>query len=181
LIFLTVIKACRQEDALCAKQNGQWVKFSSDDYSEYSHWFSDGLLEIGFSKGDKIMTLTNNRPEWNFADMGMSMIGVIHVPVFASLSQAEILYIIEHSEAKAVIVSDKKPANTVLPAIAACHHPVLAFSFDNVEGVKSWKEIIETGRLNTGKYKENVETFKKTVSPDDIVTLMKCTDQVPVP
>jgi len=50
---------------------------------------------MGFRKGDKIITISSNRPEWNFADMGMSMIGVVHVPVFASLSTSEYQHIIK--------------------------------------------------------------------------------------
>ena len=135
-----------KEDALCGKQNGVWVKYSSRDYIDYSYNFSYGLLEMGIKKGDKIITVSNNRPEWNFADMGMSMIGVIHVPVFTSLSTADYQYIINHSEAKLIIVSDKKLFKIVNPAAAASGKPVQIYSFDEIDGVKNWKEIIEAGK-----------------------------------
>jgi long-chain acyl-CoA synthetase len=161
-----------KEDALCFKQNGHWVKYSASDYVEYAHCFSYGLLDMGFKKGDKIITVSGNRPEWNFADMGMAMTGIVHVPVFTSLSTSEYQYIIEHSEAKVVFVSDKKLLQTIKPAAEACRFPVRIFSFDEIEGVKNWKEIIETGRLNSEKHRETVETLKKTISPDDPATLI---------
>ncbi len=79
----------KKEDALCFKQNGAWKKFSTAEYIEYSYSFCYGLYESGFRKGDKIITVSANRPEWNFVDMAMSMIGVVHVPVFTSLSATE--------------------------------------------------------------------------------------------
>ena len=78
-----------RDDALCFKQNGAWKKFSTKEYIEYSYSFCYGLYESGFRKGDKFITVSSSRPEWNFADMGMTMTGVVHVPVFTSLSKSE--------------------------------------------------------------------------------------------
>src|SRR5690554_395636 len=87
-------------DVLVAKREGQWIKFSAEDYGRTSRRFSYGLMSLGFEKGDKIATISNNRPEWNMADMGMSMLGVVHVPVYPSLGEEEYKYILEHSDAK---------------------------------------------------------------------------------
>jgi len=161
-----------KEDALCSKQNGIWVKCSSGDYIDYSYNFSYGLLDLGLHKGDKIVTISNNRPEWNFADMGMAMIGVIHVPVFTSLSTSDYQYIINHSEAKIILVSDKKLYKVVAPAIMASGHPVQVYSFDEIEGIRNWKEIIEAGRLCSTEHKQNLETIKCTIKPEDFASLI---------
>ena len=91
-----------KDDALCFKQNGAWKKFGTAEYIEHSYSFCYGLYEEGFRRGDKIITVSASRPEWNFADMGMSMIGVVHVPVFTSLSASEYAYIIRNSGAKMI-------------------------------------------------------------------------------
>jgi long-chain acyl-CoA synthetase len=161
-----------KEDALCSKQNGDWVKYSSADYVENSYNFSYGLLDLGLKKGDKIITISNNRPEWNFVDMGMAMIGVIHVPVFTSLSTDEYQHIIKHSEAKLIIVSDKKLFTVVSPAVASLDLPVLIYSFDEFDGVKNWKEIIEAGKRNSDKHRQTVENIKNSIKPDDFASLI---------
>jgi long-chain acyl-CoA synthetase len=161
-----------KEDALCSKQNGIWIKFSSADYIDYSYNFSYGLLDLGLNKGDKIITISNNRPEWNFADMGMAMIGVIHVPVFTSLSTSDYQYIINHSEAKIIIVSDIKMYKVVAPATMASGHPVQVYSFDEIEGIRNWEEIIEAGRLCSTEHKRTLETMKSTIKPDDFASLI---------
>jgi long-chain acyl-CoA synthetase len=162
----------QKEDALCAKQNGAWVKYSSRDYIDYSYNFSYGLLELGLQKGDKIITVTNNRPEWNFVDMGMAMIGIIHVPVFTSLNTADYQYIIRHSEAKLLMVSDKKLWKIISPAIAASDQFLPVYSFDEIEEVKNWKEIVESGKKNSEKHKLIVESIKSSVQSDDFASLI---------
>jgi long-chain acyl-CoA synthetase len=162
----------KKEDVLCSKQNGVWVKYSSGDYINYSYNFGFGLLEMGFKKGDKIITVSNNRPEWNFVDMGMAMVGVIHVPVFTSLGAEDYKYIIIHSDAKLIIVSDKKILKVVSSAIADSGKPVPVYSFDEVDGAKNWKEIIEAGKLSSQKHSQTIETIKRTIEPDDFTSLI---------
>jgi long-chain acyl-CoA synthetase len=159
-------------DALCAKQNGVWVKYSTGDYIEYSYNFSYGLLAIGLQKGDKIITVSNNRPEWNFADLGMAMIGVIHVPAFASLNSKEYEHIITHSGAKMIIVSDAKLIKVINPAAEKCGLSERIFSFDDISGTRNWKEIIETGKQNREKFSSEVEKIKNSITPEDFATLI---------
>ena len=54
-----------KDDALAIKRQGIWEKFSTDQIILQSDWFSVGLMLVGFKKGDKIATISNNRPEWN--------------------------------------------------------------------------------------------------------------------
>lgn len=161
-----------KEDVLCAKQGGTWVKYSTDDYVNYAYHFSYGLLDMGMKQGEKIITVSGNRPEWNFVDMGMGMIGVIHVPVFTSLSTDEYKHIIEHSEATLIFVADKKLHKVVAPAAAACNRIVQIFSFDEIEGVKNWKEIVASGKLNSEKYSQKVEAIKAAIHADDFASLI---------
>jgi long-chain acyl-CoA synthetase len=161
-----------KDDALCGKQNGVWVKYSSRNYIDYSYNFSYGLLELGIKKGDMIITVSNNRPEWNFVDLGMSMIGVIHVPVFTSLNTDEYKYIINHCKAKMVIVSDRKLFKIINPALSETGRSILFYSFDDIEGIKNWKEIVENGKLNAEKQSQAVETLKGSIQPDDFASLI---------
>jgi long-chain acyl-CoA synthetase len=63
------------------------------------------LLKLGIKPGDKIATISNNRPEWNFVDMGISQIGAVHVPLYPNINEEEYEYILEHSESKYVFIS----------------------------------------------------------------------------
>jgi len=161
-----------KEDALCCKHNGKWVKYSTSDYIEHSYNFSFGLLELGFSRGDKIMTVSNNRPEWNFVDMGMAMIGVVHVPVFTSLNSDEYHYILNHSDVRMLIVSDRKLFRTLKNALSGIERSIDVYSFDEIEGIKSWKEITEAGKSSSTRHRSIVEEIKRSVRPDDFASLI---------
>ena len=95
-------------NAFAEKIAGKWKYHTAEQYNEIAHHFALGLLELGFKKGDKIASITNNRPEWNFIDMGMAMIGVVHVPLYTSLSCLEYENILRHSDARFVFISDQK-------------------------------------------------------------------------
>jgi len=161
-----------KEDALCCKRNGSWIKYSSQEYYDNAHHFSYGLLELGFKKGDKIITVSNNRPEWNFVDLGMAMAGVVHVPVFTSLSTEDYHYIISHSEAKMLLVSDKKLLNAIDPQSLSEGKTLPVYSFENIEGIKSWTEIIEAGKASSEKHHKTLSIIKKSILPDDFASLI---------
>jgi long-chain acyl-CoA synthetase len=161
-----------KEDALCGKQNGKWVKYSSNDYIDYSWNFACGLFSLGLQKGDRIITVSNNRPEWNFADMGMAMIGVVHVPVFTSLNTSEYEHIIIHSGAKLIFLSDSKLYRIIKPA-AEKHLPLSdIYSFDEIDGVSSWKQIVDKGKMEREKLNGEVEKIKNSVKAEDFATLI---------
>ncbi len=163
----------KKEDALCIKQDGVWIRYSAEDYFDYSYRVGYGLLETGIQKGDRIVTVSTNRPEWNFVDMGMAIIGAVHVPVFTSLSTSEYSYIIGHCDPKLILVSDRKIYRMVAPAaFTSSGLPVPVFCFDEVEGVRNWKEILETGDANDDKHRRKIEEIKKSILPSDFASLI---------
>ena len=143
-----------KEDAFVVKQNGEWIKYSTQQYINYSYYFSLGLLVRGFKKGDKIASISNNRPEWNFIDMGMAMIGVVHVPLYTSLSCSEYESILRHSDARYVIVADKKLLENLKPVIEKVGNVEGTYTFDPVENEKTgWnlRSRVKNLRITSGK------------------------------
>jgi long-chain acyl-CoA synthetase len=96
-----------KQDALAGKVNGSWVKYSTDDIIQASRRFAHGLLSSGLGPGDKIAMISANRPEWNIADLGMQQVGVINVPIYTTLSESDIVFILNDCGAKLVLAGDK--------------------------------------------------------------------------
>ena len=161
-----------KEDALAVKQNSKWVKFSTQQYIDYSYHFGLGLLASGFKKGDKIATISNNRPEWNFIDMGMAMIGVVHVPLYTSLSCLEYENILRHSDARFVFISDNKLLLNLKPAIEKVGNVEGIYTFDSIENEKNWLELAELGKNSEVNYKAAFEQIKSGIKPDDFASLI---------
>ena len=162
----------QMDDALAGKQNGEWVKYSSEDYIHLSHLVSYGLLALGYKKGDKIATISNNRPEWNFVDMGMAQIGVIHVPIYPTIGTEEYDYILNHSEVKAIIISSKLIWNKISSVVEKIKSVQKVYSFNDIEELTSWKVIIDEGQKNEDKFKDEVIEIKASIDKNEMVTLI---------
>jgi long-chain acyl-CoA synthetase len=156
-----------KDDVFSAKINREWIKYSVSDYINTSNFISYGLLAIGLQKGDKVATISNNRPEWNFVDMGLAQAGFLHVPIFTTLTASGYKDIFEHAGVKAAFVSDKKIYNLIKPLI-----PELIFTFDEVDGARNWSEIRELGRDKAEQFKSQVLSIKEQTKPGDPVTLI---------
>src|SRR6056297_2781030 len=91
-------------DMLAARTNGNWKKYSSGEYVKTAYAIAYGLMAMGLKRGDKIVTISNNRPEWNFFDMGMAMAGIIQVPVYPTISAEEYAYILDHAAPRLVVL-----------------------------------------------------------------------------
>ena len=137
-----------------------------------AHQFAAGLLELGFAKGDKIMTVTNNRPQWNFVDMGMSMAGLIHVPVYTSMNAEEYAYIMDHSDAKMVIVSDQRLYEIIEPVFNALSKATHLYTFDQIEGARLWTEVLDKGKAAGSAIREQLDSIKHEISPADVVSII---------
>ena len=162
----------KKEDAFVSKKNSKWIKVSSQKYIENAYFFSYGLLALGLKKGDKIATISNNRPEWNFIDMGMAMIGVVHVPLYTSLSSLEYENILKHSDSRFVFVSDSKlliKLKTIIDNINTIEN---TYTFDSIENEKNWLEIIALGKKSEVYYKDEVKKIKSGIKPNDFASLI---------
>lgn len=160
-----------KEDALCGKENGVWVKYSTQEYINIVNNISYGLMQLGISKGDCIATITPNRPEWNFLDMAIMQIGAIHVAIYPTISESDYSYILNHADVKLIFVSGwelLRKINNIL-----VNNPTLndrVYTFRNLRGYRHLNEIIEIGRTNPSA--QYLQTIKDSITPDDVVSIV---------
>ena len=169
-----------REDALGGKAGGKWYTYSSADYHKKSHQFAMGLLALGFKKGDKVATVSTNRPEWNFADMGMAMTGVVHVPIYPTLGEEDYRYILKHAEVKMIIVGDSKLYQKILP-LANLLERTMVYTFEEVEGAKHFQQILDLGEEKRDEFEAELEEIKKSITPADLATLIYTSGTTGVP
>lgn len=160
------------DDALAGKKNKKWELFSTSDYIRISHHFAYGLLEMGFKKGDKIATVSNNRPEWNFIDMGLSMAGFVHVPIYPTISEDEYKHIFANSESQLLIVSDKLLYKKLKPLAEAAEKVQDIYIINEFDDAKNWNEIVQLGKANEAKHKDALDAIKKSIKPEELVTII---------
>ena len=168
-----LLELCPEKnDMLAGKEKGNWVQYSVKEYAALAEQASFGLLAMGLQKGDLVVTISNNRPEWNIMDMALSQIGVVHVPIYPTISEDDYTYILNNCEPKLVIVSDKSLHEKIRPIADKIPSVLGIFTYNGIDSVRSWKEILELGRQNTEKYKSIFTKTRDAIRADDIVTLI---------
>ena len=86
--------------------SGQWVSKTYREVGEIVRRLALGLIELGIEKGDKVSILANTRPEWTYFDFAALSVGAVVVPIYQTNSPDECQYVLENSDAKAVVVED---------------------------------------------------------------------------
>ena len=119
LVSLFLARADAQGDKpfLWAKREGKWQSQSWAEAARHVCLIAEALRALGLKAGDRVMLVSENRPEWCVADLAIMAAGCITVPAYTTNTERDHTHIIENSGARAAIVSDAKLAKTLLPAI----------------------------------------------------------------
>ena len=114
-VFFKQVKSLARERAFhyCRPRDNKWVDMTWRKYGEEVCVLAGWLKAQGIKKGDKVAILSANRPEWLITDMAVMSLGAISVPVYATSSKNDVTYIMEHSEAKFLVVDNLERASVV--------------------------------------------------------------------
>lgn len=159
----------RKDDMVAAKRDGSWIKYSTESFIEQINSLSIGLIAKGIRKDHKVAIMSPNRPEWNICDFGIMQIGAAQVPMYPTLAETDIKFIIRDADVKIVFVSDLALYNKLNKVRTEEDSTFEIFSFDKIEGIPHWVEILESG---SGVQSVDLDAYRKAISPDDLLTLI---------
>ncbi|MFV8354621.1 AMP-dependent synthetase/ligase [Flavobacterium sp. XS1P32] len=158
-------------DALTTKQNGVWIKTSTQEYIAKANAVSRALLKMNVQKNDKIAIIsTNNRTEWNIMDIGVLQTGAQTVPIYPTISEDDYEYILNHSGAIYCFVSDAEILRKINLIRDKIPNVKEIYSFNEIEGCKNWNDLLILG-VDTGNQSE-VEDRKNNVQSEDLATII---------
>ena len=174
--FNSVVKIFEKQSSMLQDQPYLWRKID-DKYSSLS-WkevrssverFSTALKNLGILEGDRVVIVSENRPEWQIADLSIMSIGAISVPAYTTSTTNDYEYIIKHSGARCIIVSNHDLANKVLPAVLNSHmcQTVIKIDDDNKNydvpiTVLSWNSLINENNNSVLQLTESIKNHKRT-------------------
>jgi long-chain acyl-CoA synthetase len=127
LVAMFLARARDKSDApfLWAKRGGEWRSVSWKEVARQAAAFAESLRRIGLQPGDRVALVSENRPEWLIADLGIMAAGCITVPTYTTNTTRDHTHILGNSGAKAVVVSTQKLAKNLVPAVlfsSECDH-----------------------------------------------------------
>lgn len=152
-----------------SKCDGVWETYSTGKFIDCVNQLSNGLIEYGIQTGQKVALITDsNRTEWNICDHAALQIGAIDVPIYPTMTENDIQYILNHSESVICFVSNQELYNKVqnirkdLPLLRD------VFTFDSVPGAKNYKELFSLNEDST----HVVHSRKEKIHTEDLATII---------
>lgn len=172
--------------AITYKKDGQYISLSYSHFYERVLMCARGLLKLGIGKGEKVAILSENRAGWVIADLGILSVGGISVPVYATNTADQAAYVINHSEAKIVFVSNKIQYDKLLAVREKIPHVEMVISFERFLGDKllpvyTLFQLSEISMPITEKEKAEIESRIDEVGKDDILTIIYTSGTTGVP
>ena len=124
LVTMFFTRAEERGDApfLWAKKGGAWVSTSWAEAARQVASLSAGLKGLGLRPGDRVMLVSENRPEWCISDLAIMAAGCVTVPTYTTNTERDHAHIVENSGASAVILSTDKLARALMPAALRSDH-----------------------------------------------------------
>ncbi|MDR3021232.1 MAG: AMP-binding protein [Clostridiales bacterium] len=181
------------EDAAIKYSHINAVKYIECDYTRTYYEFNkevdtiaQGLLGMGFKKGDHIAIWATNYPQWLILLFATSKIGVVLVTVNTNYKQSEIEYLLRQSDSKALFVCNgikdidcQKIIYSLCPELKTCKKgelecaslpklKILVSIDGHYSGMFNWNEIVSFGCLVS---QDDYQFAKSQCKPDDVINI----------
>ena len=136
-LFLQRADARGDQPFLGAKRGGTWQTISWREAAEHVCLLAESLRRIGLNAGDRVMLVSENRPEWCIADLAIMAAGCVTVPTYITNTERDHAHILDNSGARAVIVSTEKMSAPLLPAIMRTGTAAHVISMDGLRAMQA--------------------------------------------
>ena len=149
-LFLKRAEAGGDAPFLGAKRGGEWQTISWAEAAQQVCLLAENLRGLGLEDGDRVALVSENRPEWCIADLGIMAAGLVTVPAYVTNTERDHVHILDNSGARAVIVATEKLSVPLLPAIMRTGMAEHVIPIDGIRQYQSgnischrWAEMIQ--------------------------------------
>ncbi len=182
-LLLNSVKSYPKEDCLLIKKQGTYTPISTAAFGDAIKFICLGLRDLGLSKGDKLIILSENRPEWTITDFACLSNGGITVPIYTTLVPEQVKYIINDSDAKIVVYSNPdqwKKLEAVKAELPQIKH-FITFESEAPPGVMTYREIQARGEAVAKSQPDIFEKLVDAVKPEDEASIIYTSGTTGVP
>ncbi|WP_299990868.1 long-chain fatty acid--CoA ligase [uncultured Pontibacter sp.] len=164
------------DDMLASKEDGQWRTYSTQEVKDLVNRISASLLSAGISKNDgtpegrdKVAIISPNCPEWMLVDMGIQQIGAISVPIYPTISNSELEFILRDAAVKMIFVGNEVLYRKIVGMQDALPELQAIYTFKPVEDAPSWKELLTEPAAHT---LQQLEVLRDAVEEHELATIL---------
>jgi long-chain acyl-CoA synthetase len=156
--------ASREGTAYLVEGDDGWREVSWEDATRAVDEIANGLLSLGIGKGDAAGILGRTKLEWVLFDYALGSIGVIGAGIYPSLPPADCAYILDHSDAVAVLVENDEQRAKIDAERSNLPKLRHVFSFEDLDDLRA------KGRTFAGENPDALERARAEVGEDDLFT-----------
>jgi long-chain acyl-CoA synthetase len=158
-----------KDTAIATKEGGAWKGYSTRELIDTAERLALGLMKLGVGPGDKVAIASGNRSEWCLVDQAILRIGAIGVPIYPTSSPDDYAYVLNHSESKVIFSANADIHAKAAAAQPSCPNLGHLFTFDKMEGVRHWTEVMTLGDEAD---RPTLQRYKEQVKNDDLATII---------
>ena len=131
-----------------------------------------GLLELGLARGERLAILAENRPEWAICDLACQMLGVVSVPLFATLPPSQAKGILLDCGASAVLVSGVSQLQKIAAIYEELPDLQHVFTMDEIEDQTSFSQLEQRGIEYSKSNPTEYESTWPAAETNDVATII---------
>ena len=163
--------------AISYKKGGGFLTLSYQEFYTRVLMAARGLRKAGMQPGDKVAIFSENRAGWAISDFGIQAASGISVPIYATNTGSQAAYVINHSGAKIVFISDRIQYEKLLAVREQIPQVELVVSFERFLGEKQMPvhtlyQLSEISYPITEKEKQQIEEQIDAITPEDLITII---------
>jgi len=173
-LFLNTVREYQKPDLMLYKKQGQYVPISTSEFEKAVIHLALALNHLGFGKGDKLIILSENRPEWVMTDFATICQGGLTVPIYTSLTSQQAEYIIQDSDASVVVVSNpeqRAKIEAIRNNLNRVRH-FITFETEKVSGFMNLADLLEIGQKKAVENPGLFASLAAAISPEDEASLI---------
>jgi long-chain acyl-CoA synthetase len=152
------------------KRGSEWQVISSRQLYGYVATLARVLKQWGIHKGDRVAILSENRPEWMIADFACVTTGIIDVPIYATLTADQTLYLLQNSGARVIFVSTLEQLRKIqsIREQTSLEKIVVMDDISEINVIPMWSLINSASPEEDPQFDEEAHR----ITPDDVATLI---------
>lgn len=175
-VFEFVARVHARPDLLYFKRDGRWIPISSAEVLQRARLIAAGLYSLGIRRGDRVAILSESRPEWTLTDAGCTFLGAIDVPIYPTLTPAQVQYILKDSGARVLLLANEAKLREIEPILSNCpaleHLIVFENDPDSRSTALSLAQLETRGQACARQQREVLRELELQAKPDDLATII---------
>ena len=175
-LILGAVTRHNKNDALNYRSEGKWYNIPATEFVHRVENAALGLASLGVRPGDRIVLLSENRPEWSVADLAILSLGAINVPIYTTQALDQVDFILSDSGAKAIFISNRRLYKQ-MQSVLAKHRldRLIFFEEDVAEDVEkgiALSQLEQSGKELAQQRPGAFDAHLQAVRPDDLATII---------